>query len=115
MPLDFYGAEMTIAELVAILGAAAALLTVAVSGLVIVGRVGKMAGSMESTLTSQNLALAEMKLEIKGLANVVTQQAVQSTRLDNLSTQVTLISQTLEELRHGEGWVFPSPIPPSSR
>jgi hypothetical protein len=47
----------------------------------------------------------DMKQELKKLAEVIIQQAVQTTQLNNLASQVTSIERRVEELRHGNGWV----------
>jgi hypothetical protein len=49
--------------------------------------------------------LIEMQLELKKLAEVITTQAVQTTRIDNLYTQVTMLQQTIEALRRGNGFI----------
>jgi endonuclease IV len=46
-----------------------------------------------------------MKEELKKLTEVVTTQAVQATEIKNLTTQVTLIQRTVEDLRRGDGFV----------
>ena len=49
--------------------------------------------------------ISAIQVEIKGLANVVVQQAIQTTRLDGLSERVTLIDKRVEDMRHGRGYV----------
>jgi hypothetical protein len=49
--------------------------------------------------------MTDMKQELKKLADVIIQQAVQTTRMDNLSSQVASIDRRVEELRHGNGFV----------
>lgn len=51
------------------------------------------------------LDVAGMREELKQLAKVVTAQAVQNTRIDNLYSQMTLMHQTIEALRRGNGWI----------
>ena len=46
-----------------------------------------------------------MQQELKQLANVVTTQAVQTTRIDSLSASYTLLHRTVEDLRRGNGFV----------
>jgi hypothetical protein len=61
----------------------------------------------KSGLTLINLTgeFKDMKEELKGLAKVITQLAVQDTKLTNVIQQVTMLSQTVEDLRRGAGWV----------
>lgn len=47
----------------------------------------------------------QMKDELKKLAEVITQQAVQTARIDNLRDQVTFLQKTVEDLRRGAGWI----------
>ena len=46
-----------------------------------------------------------MNEELKQLKEVVIVQAVQTNRLDNLSSQVTVLQRNLEDLRRGNGFV----------
>lgn len=46
-----------------------------------------------------------VKLELKGLAEIIVQMAVQTTRLDNLTQNFTMLQQTVEDLRRGAGWM----------
>lgn len=63
----------------------------------------------ESKLSSSSEHLAdevgEMKIELKKLAEVVTVQAVQTSRLDNMSSWITSIERRVEDLRRGNGFV----------
>lgn len=49
-----------------------------------------------------------MQTELKKLADVVIMQAVQTTRLDNLASQVNSIERRVEDLRRGRGRVVES-------
>ena len=46
-----------------------------------------------------------MQEQLKKLADVVTQLAVQTVRVDNLGQHVTMLQRTVEDLRRGAGWV----------
>lgn len=54
---------------------------------------------------SLKLELSQMKEELKKLAEVVTMQAVQTTRIDNLRENLVMLQKTVEELRRGTGWI----------
>ena len=43
--------------------------------------------------------------ELKKLAEVITTQAVQTTRIDNLNSQVTTMQRELSDLRRGNGFI----------
>lgn len=47
----------------------------------------------------------DMKIELSKLALVITTQAVQTTRLDNLLSQMTSIERRVEDMRRGAGYV----------
>lgn len=47
----------------------------------------------------------KMQDELKKLADVVIQQAVQTTKLDNLREQFVMLQKTVEELRRGTGFI----------
>jgi hypothetical protein len=49
--------------------------------------------------------LLGMEEELKQLAKVITEKAVQSTRIDNLVSQVTMLQRNVEDLRRGNGFV----------
>jgi hypothetical protein len=46
-----------------------------------------------------------MQDELEKLAEVITTQAVQTTRIDNLNSQVTMLGRELSDLRRGNGWI----------
>lgn len=68
---------------------------------------GGYAMVIKADIGARNLKeeVAEMKEELKTLANVITIQAVQTTRLDNLTAQVTTQGRTIEDLRRGTGFI----------
>lgn len=68
---------------------------------------GGYAMVIKADIGARNLKeeVTEMKEELKTLASVITQQAVQTTRLDNLTIQVSQQGRTIEELRRGTGWI----------
>ena len=47
-----------------------------------------------------------MQAELKKLAEVITMQAVQTTRIDNLNSQMTTVQRELSDLRRGNGWIL---------
>ena len=46
-----------------------------------------------------------MQDELKKLAEVITTQAVQTTRIDNINSQVTTVQREVSDLRRGNGWI----------
>jgi hypothetical protein len=46
-----------------------------------------------------------VKDELKALAKVITDLAVQDTKITNLSNQYFMLQRTVEDLRRGSGWV----------
>jgi hypothetical protein len=63
-------------------------------------RLGKNSQVVREAMRQQASEIAALKDEIKELSKLVTEVAVQSKRLD-------MLEQRYEELRHGEGFVFP--------
>ena len=49
--------------------------------------------------------IAGIQIELQQLATVITGQAVQTTRIDNLHTQVASLERRVEDLRRGSGYV----------
>lgn len=77
-------------------------------GLVLI-RVGAALKGFQQTAEGQAKEIAELKAEIKALGSIVTQQAVQSNRLDRLEADV-------REMKHLQGFVTdPQPIVASRR
>lgn len=66
-----------------------------------------MRNESKQKINAENLGheVRDMKEELKGLAKVITEQAVQTTRIDNLQSQVTMLQQNVEDMRRGAGWV----------
>jgi hypothetical protein len=54
-------------------------------------------------LTSQ---INDIQDELRALAKVTTQIAVQSIRLDNMAQQVNLLDKRVDDLRRGEGFII---------
>jgi len=46
-----------------------------------------------------------MREELKKLAEVITNQAVQSVRIDNQGSQIVILQKELADLRRGDGWI----------
>ena len=63
-------------------------------------RLGKNSQVVREAMRQQAAEIASLRDEIKELSKLVTEVAVQSKRLD-------MLEQRYEELRHGEGFVFP--------
>lgn len=62
--------------------------------------------------TKQHLHMEALRMEVNGmkvelakLTDVITVQAVQTNRLDNLTAQITQIDRRVEDLRRGNGFV----------
>jgi len=67
--------------------------------------IGRTSSKVETSIANQADDLTDMKDELKKLAAVVTMQAVQGTRLDNFSTQITILQRNVEDLRRGIGYI----------
>ena len=61
----------------------------------------------DETSKSLKSEVSSMQGQLMRLSEVITQLAVQETRVDNLSAQFTMLQKTVEELRRGSGWVGP--------
>ena len=59
----------------------------------------------DSSSKNLQLQVTDMNKELKKLAEVVTIQAVQTTRIDNLTALVTMLQRNVEDLRRGNGFV----------
>jgi hypothetical protein len=77
-------------------------------------RIGRNTQKTESAITranevasEQKKEMSDLKVEIRKLSEVLTAMAVTTTRVDNLSDGVTELRQLVNELRRGEGFIFP--------
>lgn len=66
-------------------------------------------GSRDAQANSMAQGIAEevedMKSELKELAKVITELAVQDNKITNLSSQITMVQRNVEDMRRGMGWV----------
>jgi hypothetical protein len=88
--------------------------TITIAGIAIQTAIYLLAGYAmivrhDETSKSLKSEVASMQGQLLKLAEVITQLAVQETRVDNLSTQFTMLQRTVEELRRGAGWVGQAP------
>jgi cell division protein FtsB len=62
---------------------------------------------IRSSQTTESLQkdIKEMEEELKGLAKVITRQAVQDERLTEQGRRMTFLEQRVEDLRRGRGYV----------
>lgn len=49
--------------------------------------------------------MEKMELQIGRLAEVITQLAVQDTKINNITSQYTILARTVEDLRRGDGYI----------
>lgn len=57
------------------------------------------------SLTTLSSKVQDMTEELKELAKVITQLAVQDTKITNVIQQMTMLQRNVEDLRRGTGWV----------
>jgi single-stranded DNA-specific DHH superfamily exonuclease len=84
------------------------------AGIIFLIRSGRASLRMESAimvlkeaLQSQADELSELKTDFKKITQAMTQLALQDLRLNHINERVTLLDNRYEELRHGEGFVYP--------
>lgn len=83
-------AVLRIAEIVSILG----------GGGLVAFRLGRVTSRVEQAISGQGDQIKAMQGELKEFGKLMTTVALQGQRLD-------LLDARYEELRHGEGYVFP--------
>ena len=64
---------------------------------------GGAAAALAAGLAMKNPTAA--KAGLKKLAEVITNQAVHTNRLDNQGAQIAVLQKELSDLRRGEGWI----------
>jgi hypothetical protein len=55
--------------------------------------------------TALEKQLLSMEKELQKLAEVITNQAVHTNRLDNQGAQLVVLQKEVSDLRRGEGWI----------
>lgn len=60
----------------------------------------------ESIITMQR-EIRELKEVAKSLAVIITQQAVQTVRLDSQGERLNIMDKRVEDLRRGDGFILP--------
>lgn len=62
---------------------------------------------LRNDISNKNMShqMSAMQKELEKLANVIIQQAVQTTKLDNLTELYMRLNRTVEDLRRGNGFV----------
>src|SRR4051794_27432091 len=92
-----FEAILKIAEIISVIG----------GGGLVVFRLGRTTSTRESAMKSQGTAIEELKEDVKIVGKLLTEVAVQKTRLDGLDQRIGTLDRRYEELRHGEGFVYP--------
>lgn len=88
---------LRLAELVTLIG----------GGAIIVFRMGRMTERFELIGQRQADEISELKRAVGRFGDVLTDLAVQKNRLDSQAERINLLDKRYEELRHGEGFVYP--------
>lgn len=63
--------------------------------------------SMKAGLLILKTQMVDVRDDLKKINDVLVELAVQKTRMDVLAERMQLLDTRYEELRHGEGFVFP--------
>lgn len=74
-----------------------------------------MATKFETIGKQQAVEISELKEEVKAVSKVVTQMAVQNTRLDAMAQRMTIQEKLIDDLRRGEGFIYPLKFPREDR
>lgn len=70
-------------------------------------RMGRAVEKFEQIGLQQANEISGLKKAVESVADLMTQTALQSQRLDNLSARVTRNDQLIDDLRRGEGMILP--------
>ncbi len=68
---------------------------------------GQAVTALRDVVLGQGSEIKELRSEMKQFGAILTQMAVQKERIDMLLERVQLLDDRYEELRHGEGFVYP--------
>lgn len=89
--------SLRIAELLAVLG----------GGGIFIFKSGRTASRFEQVVRQQSLEIGELKTGVQAIQKLITQNAVMDERLVNMGTSISRLEDWYDELRRGEGFVFP--------
>lgn len=63
------------------------------------------AGGLKQSFDSMKSDLNELKISQKAMTNLLTQVAVQGTRLDSMNDRINILDHRIEALRKGDGFI----------
>lgn len=70
-------------------------------------RLGAAVSKFESIGKQQATEIRELKDAVKVVAELMTNQALQTQRMDNMSARLNRTEQLIDDLRRGEGMILP--------
>ena len=74
-------------------------------GLLVMFKMGQMTAKFEVLIRGQGAEITELKANVIAMREVITNVAVQKSRLDNQADRMGQIERRLEEMRHGQGYI----------
>ena len=86
-----------LAELFALIG----------GGGIFIFKMGRAVSKFEEVGKNQHEDISEIKTEMKAMTKIMTKQALIDERIAALSVRMTLLDKSVDELRHGEGFIYP--------
>ena len=95
MPTFSDQAILTLAELV----------VVALSVMALIYRIGRITERFAQIGTQQGKEISDLKTSIDKLSVLITDVALQKQRLDSMDARMERTAKTVDELRHGAGYI----------
>lgn len=76
------------------------IVSIVCGGSVVVFKLGRVSNRVEEAIKGQAADISELKEDMKVISKLLIEMAVQKSRIDSIEKRV-------DELRHGEGFVYP--------
>ncbi len=83
------------------------ILSIIGGGAIVLFRLGRAIEKVEQVGQQQGVEITALKDGVKQLADIMIKQALTNQRLDNLGERMNRQDKQIDEMRHGEGFVYP--------
>ena len=70
-------------------------------------KIGKAVSKFEVISSQQSKEITELKDAMSRIGDIITQMAIQTQRQDAFAQRITQVEKRVDELAHGEGFIYP--------
>lgn len=80
---------------------------IVLGGGIVLFKIGRAVEKFELIGKQQAQEIKELKIAVRDIGEVMTKVALQTQRQDTFAERLTLFERQLDDLRHGEGFIYP--------